>query len=179
MEQTYVLSPCEDESDTRTLLYRYGNFVYGGPVITEPVRGLEYLPGVLAGIQAVQGQVPYQSEVRDLAADSPYAAALIALQRAADAVHAALEALTDDIARVAAAEGNEWVDGDGPTYFEFEALPGYDCCVRVCGARRAVARRGTARSARGAVGAAWCDAARVPKLTPSRALLPLPARARR
>lgn len=31
-----------------------GRFCYSGPVITEPVAGLEYLPGVLQGIQAVQ-----------------------------------------------------------------------------------------------------------------------------
>ena len=33
------------------VIYRYGRFVYEGPVITEPVLGLEYLPGVLQGIR--------------------------------------------------------------------------------------------------------------------------------
>ena len=35
------------------VIYRYGRFVYEGPVITEPVLGLEYLPGVLQGIRAL------------------------------------------------------------------------------------------------------------------------------
>lgn len=155
MEQVYWLSPSTDEAtDTRTLHYRalhaaadrarpplpgrvtptpaskpagYGNFLYSGPVITEPVRGLEYLPGVLAGIQAVQGQVPFLCEVAALARGAPQLTALLALQRAMDAIHAELEALTDTIAEKAAVAGNEWIDGDAPTYFEFEALPGYEC----------------------------------------------------
>ena len=129
MEQVYWLSPSPDDSDTRTLHYRYGNFVYSGQVVTEPVRGLEYLPGVLAGIQAVQGQVPYLCEVGALEKESPQLMSLLVLQRAMDAIHAELEALMDTIAAKAAIAGNEWIDGDDPTYFEFEALPGYECGV--------------------------------------------------
>jgi hypothetical protein len=99
---------------------------------------LEYLPGVLAGIQAVQGQVPYLCEAGELPADSPHTSSLLALQRVADIVHAELEALTDTLALTAQSEGNEWVDGEIPTYFEFEALPGYDCHVSSSAACRAV-----------------------------------------
>ena len=41
MEQVYWLSPpTERGTDTRLLLYRYGNFAYAGSVLTEPVHGL-------------------------------------------------------------------------------------------------------------------------------------------
>lgn len=114
MEQTYWLSPPTDEgSDTRMLLYRYGNFTYAGSVITEPIHSLEHLPGVLAGIQAVQGQVPYLCEVRDLPSDSPYATSLLAVQRVLDMVHAELEARTEALAALSAVPGNEWIDGGG------------------------------------------------------------------
>lgn len=141
MEQVYWLSPSPDDSDTRTLHYRYGNFVYSGQVVTEPVRGLEYLPGVLAGIQAVQGQVPYLCEVGALEKEAAQLTALLALQRAMDAIHAELEALMDTIAAKAAVAGNEWVDGDEPTYFEFEALPRYECGVSAGAPRRVHERR--------------------------------------
>ena len=114
MEQTYWLSPSiEEGTDTRLLLYRYGSFTYAGSVITEPMHGLEYLPGVLAGIQAVQGQVPYQCEVRDLPADSPYATSLLAVQRLLDMVHTELEVRTETLAGLAGVAGNEWIDGGG------------------------------------------------------------------
>jgi hypothetical protein len=133
MEQTYWLSPAlEQGTDTRLLLYRYGNFVYAGPVITEPVKGLEYLPGVLAGIQAVQGQVPYLCEVGALASDSPHGSSLLTLQRALDCVHSELERHTDKLAALAGQEGNVWLDAeDAAVYFEFETLAGYTCNVRL------------------------------------------------
>lgn len=116
---------------------RYGNFLYAGSVITEPVRGLEYLPGVLSGIQAVQGSVPYLCETVDLPLDSPHMASLIALQRVSDLVYAELEKLTEVLAAKALMENNDWLDGDATTYFEFETLPGYDCKVRV-GEKKAI-----------------------------------------
>ena len=132
MEQVYWLSPpTERGTDTRLLLYRYGNFAYAGSVLTEPVRGLEYLPGVLTGIQAVQGQVPYLCECSALPPDSPYTASLLALQRALDLVHSELDAHTERLAALAAAPGNEWIDAEGGAlYFEFETVPGYTCNVR-------------------------------------------------
>ena len=42
-------------SSPPAVIYRYGRFVYEGPVITEPVLGLEYLPGVLQGIREGRG----------------------------------------------------------------------------------------------------------------------------
>ena len=96
------------------------------------MRGLEYLPGVLSGIQAVQGSVPYLCETVDIAVDSPHTASLLALQRVADIVYSELEKLTDVLAAKSQIEGNEWIDGDATTYFEFETLPGYDCNVSVC-----------------------------------------------
>jgi hypothetical protein len=133
MEQVYWLSPpTERGSDTRMLLYRYGNFAYAGSVLTEPVRGLEYLPGVLTGIQAVQGQVPYLCECSALPPDSPYTASLLALQRALDLVHGELDAHTERLAALAAQPGNEWIDAEGGAlYFEIETVPGYTCNVRV------------------------------------------------
>ena len=131
MEQTYFLShPTELGTDTRLLLYRYGNFVYSGSVLTEPVKGLQYLPGALTGIQAVQGQVPYLCEVRDLPADGPYAASLLALQRAMDLVHNQLDVMTEKLGDLATKPGNEWVDSEGAAiYFEIETVPGYTCNV--------------------------------------------------
>ena len=104
------------------MIYRYGRFVYEGPVITEPVLGLEYLPGVLQGIralppaagppsasversapsrsrahtaapssppaEAVQGQIPYVSEVRELPADGAPMLALAFVVRARRSVTA-------------------------------------------------------------------------------------------
>jgi hypothetical protein len=133
MEQVYWLSPpTEPGTDTRLLLYRYGNFVYAGSVLTEPVRGLEYLPGVLTGIQAVQGQVPYLCEVRDLPTDGPYTASLLALQRAMDLVHSQLDVLTEKLGDLASQPGNEWVDSEGAAlYFEIETVPGYTCNVSI------------------------------------------------
>jgi hypothetical protein len=138
MEQVYWLSPSLASSspeDTRTLLYRYGNFTYAGPVITEPLSGLEYLPGVLAGIQAVQGQVPYLCEVADLPRDSPHTASLLTLQRALNLMFDALESHTEALA-ARAADGNAWLDADDAAiYFEFETVPGYTCNVRAGCAR--------------------------------------------
>ena len=137
MEQVYLLSPASPAgSDTRSLTYRYGQFVYAGPVITEPVAGLEYLPGVLVGIQAVQGQVPYLCEVRDLPPSGTHAAALLTLQRAADTAFDLLEAHTDALAARAKEAGAEWLDDDDTNvYFELQAVAGYTCGVR----RRAAA----------------------------------------
>ena len=133
MEQVYWLSPpTEAGTDTRFLLYRYGNFLYAGSVLTEPVRGLEYLPGVLTGIQAVQGQVPYICEVRDLPADGAYTASLLALQRALDMVHSQLDHYTEKLAALSEKPGNEWIDSeDASLYFEIETTPGYTCNVSV------------------------------------------------
>ena len=138
MEQVYWLSPpTESGTDTRMLLYRYGNFAYAGSVLTEPVRGLEYLPGVLTGIQAVQGQVPYLCEVGALPGDSPYAASLLSLQRALDLVHRELDQHTERLAALAAQPGNEWIDSeDSAIYFEIEAVPGYTCNVSVGAGRQ-------------------------------------------
>lgn len=132
MEQVYWLSPAVagGSTDERVLLYRYGSFVYTGPVITEPVRGLEYLPGVLAGIQAVQGQVPYLCEVKDLPHDAPSATTLLALQRALDLIHGELERHTGRLSELALADGGAWLDADDAAlYFEFEAPAGYTCNV--------------------------------------------------
>ena len=147
----YWLSPpTERGTDTRLLLYRYGNFAYAGSVLTEPVRGLEYLPGVLMGIQAVQGQVPYLCEAAALPGDSPYTASLLALQRAMDLVHAELERHTDRLAALAAQAGNEWIDAEGTAlYFEIETVPGYTCNVRGAGpAGAAASSRAPLRRAR-------------------------------
>lgn len=112
------------------LLYRYGNFLYAGSVLTEPVNSLQHLVGALTGIQAVQGQVPYLCEVRDLPADGPYAASLLALQRAMDLVHNQLDVMTEKLADLATKPGNEWVDSEGAAiYFEIETVPGYTCNV--------------------------------------------------
>ena len=55
MDQYYIIGPQLDPAtETRNLTYKYGRFVYSGSVVTEPLLGLEYLPGVLQGIQAVQ-----------------------------------------------------------------------------------------------------------------------------
>jgi hypothetical protein len=146
MEQVYWLSsPVQKGTDTRQLVYRYGRFVYAGPVITEPVHGLEYLPGVLQGIQAVQGQIPYISEVQDLPGEGGPARALGTLDRALTIIHAELQALEPRLAE-AAASGNSWLESeDSQTYFEFEALPGYSCNVR-----RGARERGRARRREGA-----------------------------
>ena len=91
MDQIYVVSaPSEEGGDQRAVTYLYGRFCYSGAVITEPVLGLEYLPGVLQGIQGVQGQIPYVSELRDLAPDSAELAALAAVDRAIAICHGEL-----------------------------------------------------------------------------------------
>jgi hypothetical protein len=138
MDQVYWLStplggPGVDP-DTRQLTYRYGRYVYAGPVITEPVRGLEYLPGVLQGIQAVQGQIPYMCEYKDLPAGSGAHTALKSLEHAQAAIYAAVSAHEGALAELAAQGGNEWLDADdAAVYFEFDARPGYTCNVRGCG----------------------------------------------
>ncbi len=140
MEQVYWVSAVEnnnnstgtgDDSDgVRQLVYRYGRFVYAGPVITEPVYGLEYLPGVLQGIQAVQGQIPYVSEVQDLAPDGGPARALGTLDRALSIIYEELQGPLEAKLAEVAAKGNSWIESDdAQLYFEFEALPGYSCNV--------------------------------------------------
>lgn len=131
MEQVYWLStPTEEGTDTRQLVYRYGNFVYAGPVITEPVAGLEYLPGVLQGIQAVQGQIPYLCEYKDLPADSPQRTSLRALEAAIDSVHAEVTAAEPRLAELAETGGCGWLNEDDvAVYFEFEARPDHTCNV--------------------------------------------------
>lgn len=131
-----MISSAADDGETRNLIYRYGRFVYSGPVITEPVLGLEYLPGVLQGIQAVQGQIPYISEVRELPGDSPQSRGLAYLGRAIDIIYEELQRLEPRLATVAT-EGNSWLEADDATvYFEFEALPGYTCNVSANDSRR-------------------------------------------
>jgi hypothetical protein len=131
MEQVYWLStPLEAGTDTRMLLYRYGNFVYAGAVITEPVKGLEYLPGVLQGIQAVQGQIPYLCEYRDVPADSPHRHSLRALEAVIDTVHAEISAAEGKLAALAEG-GAAWLaEDDASVYFEFAARAGFTCNVR-------------------------------------------------
>ncbi|RYG52099.1 hypothetical protein EON67_01955 [archaeon] len=133
MEQVYWLSTSLDgESDTRTLLYRYGRFVYSGAVLTEPVAGLEYLPGVLQGIQAVQGQIPFIGEVEELDPDSPHMTSLRALGAAVDVIHHEVTAAEPELARMVA-EGASWLEEeDAAVYFEFEAAPGFTLNVRAC-----------------------------------------------
>jgi hypothetical protein len=130
MDQVYIIStPIEEGTDTRQLIYRYGRFVYAGTVITEPIHGLEYLPGVLQGIQAVQGQIPYISEVTDLPPESASAKALAVLDRAITIIHSELQELDGKLEEAAAA-GNSWLEAEETSvYFEFEALPGYTCNV--------------------------------------------------
>jgi hypothetical protein len=130
MDQVYWLSnPLELGTDTRQLIYRYGRFVYAGSVITEPIWGLEYLPGVLQGIQAVQGQIPYQSEHKDLSSGSPTQVSLAYLERAMSIIFNEVSAHEETIAKLAA-QGNAWLDDDeANVYFEFETLPGYTCNV--------------------------------------------------
>lgn len=132
MEQVYWLSTSLDgESDTRTLLYRYGRFVYSGAVLTEPVAGLEYLPGVLQGIQAVQGQIPFIGEVEELEPDSTHMTSLRALGAAVDVIHHEVTAAEPELARMVA-EGAAWLEEeDAAVYFEFEAAPGFT--LNVCG----------------------------------------------
>lgn len=130
MEQVYWLSTAVDAgTDTRQLIYRYGNFVYAGLVITEPVKGLEFLPGVLQGIQAVQGQVPFMCEYKDLPGDSPQRRSLRSLEAAIDTINEQITELEPRLADLAAA-GASWLeDDDAAVYFEFEARPGHSCNV--------------------------------------------------
>jgi hypothetical protein len=131
MEQVYWLSTAlEPGTETRNLVYRYGRFVYAGAVITEPVAGLEFLPGVLQGIQAVQGQIPYIAEFSDLPADSPHRRSLHTLAAAIDTIHAEALALEPRVAELAAG-GASWLEEeDTAVYFEFEARPEHTCNVR-------------------------------------------------
>jgi len=132
MDQIYVVSaPSEEGGDQRSVTYLYGRFVYSGAVITEPVLGLEYLPGVLQGIQGVQGQIPYVSELRDLAPESAELAALAAVDRAIAICHGELsDRLEGKLGALAASGEHAWLEQDDATiYFEFESLPGYSCEV--------------------------------------------------
>lgn len=134
MDQTYWLShPTVADTDTRKLVYRYGRFCYSGSVITEPIYGLEYLPGVLQGIQAVQGQIPYLSEHKDLVPGSEAQASLAHLERAMNMLYNEISAHEESLAALAK-KGNAWLDDDDAhVYFEFETLPGYTCNVRTGG----------------------------------------------
>ncbi len=134
MEQVYWIStPIEGEGpDTRNLVYRYGRFVYAGPVITEPILGLEYLPGVLQGIQAVQGQIPYVAEVQDLPPNSDTAKALAVLDRAMLIIHNELQRLEPKLTTLAGRKGNSWLEDENSSlYFEFEAQSSYSCYVSI------------------------------------------------
>lgn len=102
-----------------------------GPVITEPLHARDHLPGALQGIQAVQGQIPYLCEYKDLTAAHEAYRDLKVLEHAAAAIHSALDAAGPDLAAAAAEPGNEWIDADDAAlYFEFEARPGFTCNVR-------------------------------------------------
>ena len=132
MDQVYWIStPLVEGTDTRTLLYRYGRFCYAGPVITEPLSGLEGLPAVLQGIQAVQGKIPYMCERTEMRADNPHRRTLAGLEAAIEVIHAEVTAAEPRLAELAAAPGNAWLeDDDAAVYFEFEARPGFTLNVR-------------------------------------------------
>lgn len=129
----YWLSrPVEADTETRTLLYRYGNFLYSGDVITDPLRGLEYLPGALQGLQQVQGQVPFLCAFADVGASSWEARCLSTWRVVADAIYKEVSEAEPRLAALAAA-GEEWLEDEGVTvYFEIEARPGHTCAVRRC-----------------------------------------------
>lgn len=131
MDQIYwVSNPTVAGTDTRKLVYRYGRFCYAGNVITEPIHGLDYLPGVLQGIQAVQGQIPYLSEHKDLAAGSDTQVSLAYVERAMHMLYKEMSAHEEALAALAK-KGNAWLDEeDAAVYFEFETLPGYT--LNVC-----------------------------------------------
>ena len=130
MEQVYWLSrPLEEGTDMRTLLYRYGNFLYSGDVVTDPLLGLEYLPGALQGLQQVQGQVPYLCAYPDLAHDSWESRCLRSLKSVVDAIYEEVTG-AEVVLEKLAAEGATWLEDDGTSvYFEFEARPGHTCSV--------------------------------------------------
>jgi hypothetical protein len=132
MEQVYWLSnPLEEGTEVRNLVYRYGRFCYAGAVVTEPVSSLEHLPGVLQGIQAVQGQIPYIAEFQALDKDSSHAKSLRTLSAAIDTIHAEIVALEPRVAELAEG-GATWLeDDDTALYFEFEARPEHTCNVSV------------------------------------------------
>lgn len=131
MEQVYWISTrLEADAETRNLVYRYGRFVYAGGVITEPVSGLEFLPGVIQGVQAVQGQIPYIAEFRELEADSPHKKSLLTLATAIDTIHAEVVALEPRVAELAAGTAPWLEEEDVAVYFEFEARPEHTCNVR-------------------------------------------------
>jgi hypothetical protein len=97
---------------------------------------------VLQGIQGVQGQIPYVSELRDLAPDSAELAALAAVDRAIAICHGELsDRLEGKLGALAASGEHAWLEQDDATiYFEFEALPGYSCEVRRAARERDCAR---------------------------------------
>lgn len=130
MDQLYIVSnPVEEGSDHRTVTYLYGRYCYSGAVITEPILGLEYLPGVLQGIQGVQGQIPYLAELRELPLESPQLMSIAHIDRAIRILYNELsDRLEAKLAKLAASGENSWLEDDEASlFFEFEALPGYTC----------------------------------------------------
>lgn len=132
MDQVYWIgSREEDKEDARKIVYRYGRFAYSGQIIPEPILGLEYLPCVLQGIQAVQGHIPYIAEISDLPTEDENRVILYGVERMLDVVNLELDRQTGKLAELIQ-EGNTWLDGEeNPVFFEFEANPGFDCSVCV------------------------------------------------
>lgn len=130
MDQLYIVSnPVEEGSDHRTVTYLYGRYCYSGAVITEPILGLEYLPGVLQGIQGVQGQIPFLAELRELPLESPQLMSIAHIDRAIRVLYNELsDRLEAKLSKLATSGENSWLeDEEASLFFEFEALPGYTC----------------------------------------------------
>lgn len=131
MDQVYWIgSREEDKEDARKIVYQYGRFVYSGQIIPEPILGLEYLPCVLQGIQAVQGHIPYIAEISDLPAEDENRVILYGVERMLDVANLELNFQAAKLGELIE-EGNNWLNGeDNPVFFEFEASSGFDCSVR-------------------------------------------------
>lgn len=119
MEQVYFVRPGEGKSGLECV-YQYGNYTYYGPLDVPRPTAASELGSTLAGVQRVQGAIPFYAETASLEEGSVPGKCLAALGSAMEFISEEMTGVVDEIAELA--ETETWLDSEGAAlYFEFEA----------------------------------------------------------